>query len=111
MAGQSANAALALLPTLRVEERSQVREQQALKVLAGWLEQFSSFVSIAGKNILLLKIAGSLRLFGGLQNLRTSLSNGLHVKGFSAAITIAPTPLAATWLARAGQRVYIRAVT
>lgn len=109
MAGQSANAALALLPTLRVEERSQVREQQALEVLAGWLEQFSSFVSIAGKDVLLLEIAGSLRLFGGLQSLRTSLSNGLRAKGFSAAMAIAPTPLAATWLARAGQRVCIRA--
>jgi len=47
MPGQSANAALALLPTLRLEERSRVREQQVLEALATWLERFSSFVSIA----------------------------------------------------------------
>ena len=37
--GQSANAALALLPELHIEERSEVAEQQALERLAGWLEQ------------------------------------------------------------------------
>jgi protein ImuB len=109
MPGQVANAALALLPTLRLEERSQVREQQVLEALATWLERFSSFVSIAGKNILLLEIAGSLRLFDGLPNLRQKVSRGLAAKGFSAAMAIAPTPLAATWLARAGRRACIRA--
>ena len=108
MPGQSANAALALLATLRLEERSQVREQQVLEALATWLERFSSFVSIAGKNVLLLEIAGSLRLFDGLPNLRQKVSSGLAAKGFSAAMAIAPTPLAATWLARAGRRACIR---
>ena len=64
--GQSPNAALALLPGLRLEERNEIREQQVLELLATWLEQFSSFVSIAGRDVLLLEIAGSLRLFGGL---------------------------------------------
>lgn len=109
MPGQSANAALALLPTLRLQERSPVREQQALELLATWLERFSSFVSIAGKTILLLEIAGSLRLFGGLPSLRQEVSRGLSAQGFSAAMAIAPTPLAATWLARAGRRTCIRA--
>jgi len=108
MPGQSANAALALLPALRLEERSPVREQQVLEVLATWLERFSSFVSIAGKNVLLLEIAGSLRLFGGLRSLRQEIAKGLSAQGFSAAMAIAPTPLAATWLARAGRRVCIR---
>jgi len=109
MSGQSANAALALLPALRLEERSLVREQQVLEALATWLERFSSFVSIAGKGVLLLEIAGSLRLFGGLPNLRRQVSQGLAAQGFSAAMAIAPTPLAATWLARAGRRACIRA--
>ena len=109
MPGQSANAALALLPTLRLEERSRIREQQVLEALATWLERFSSFVSIAGKNVLLLEIAGSLRLFGGLKNLRQTISKGLGEKGFSAALAIAPTPLAATWLAKTGRRACIRA--
>ena len=76
MAGQSVNAALALLPALRLEERNLACEQQVLEALATWLERFSSFVSIAGRNVLLLEIAGSVRLFGGLKHLRQKISDG-----------------------------------
>ena len=107
--GQSVNAALALVPELQTEERSEVREQQVLEGLATWLERFSSFVSIAGKDVLLLEIAGSLRLFGGLPELRKTISKGFREQGFTAAMAIAPTPLAATWLARSGRRACIRA--
>ncbi len=108
MAGQSANAALALLPTLQLEERSLLREQQSLEVLATWLERFSSFICIADRDVLLLEIAGSLRLFGGLRPLREKISEGLRQHGFDASLAIAPTPLGATWLARAGRRACIR---
>lgn len=108
MAGQSANAALALLPALRLEERSLLREQQTLETLATWLERFSSFVCIADRDVLLLEIAGSLRLFGGLRPLREKISKGLQQLGFAASLAIAPTPLGATWLARAGRRACIR---
>lgn len=107
--GQSANAALALLPTLQLQERSQVLEQQVLEQLATWLERFSSFVSIADSDVLLLEIAGSVRLFGGLPALRQKISADLRAQGFTATMAIAPTPLAATWLARAGRRSCIRA--
>jgi protein ImuB len=106
--GQSPNAALALLPGLRLEERNEIREQQVLELLATWLEQFSSFVSIAGSDVLLLEIAGSLRLFGGLKSLRRQIATGLEAQGFEASLAIAPTPLAATWLARGGQRACVR---
>ena len=108
MPGQAANAALALLPTLQLEERSLLREQQALEGLANWLERFSSFVSIADHDVLVLEIAGSMQLFGGLQALRQEMSKGLRELGLTAALAIAPTPLAATWLARAGRRACIR---
>ncbi|MGI9232644.1 MAG: Y-family DNA polymerase [Woeseiaceae bacterium] len=108
MVGQSANAALALLPTLKLEERSLLREQQVLEALAGWLERFSSFVCIADHDVLLLEIAGSLRLFGGLRELRKKISTGLRQHGFNASLAIAPTPLGVTWLARAGRRACIR---
>lgn len=104
----AANAALALLPGLQLEERSLPREQQVLEGLAAWLESFSSFVSMAGPDVLLLEIAGSLRLFGGLRALRQEISQGLRELGFDASLAIAPTPLAATWLARAGRQACIR---
>ncbi len=108
MPGQSANAALALLPELHIEERSEVAEQQALEYLAGWLEQFSSMVSFAGPDVLLVEIAGSLRLYGGLLKLRQQIAAGLEQQGFTASLAIAPTPLAATWLARGGRRACVR---
>jgi protein ImuB len=108
MPGQSANAALALLPTLRLIERSELSEQQALERLATWLEQFTSVVCFAGPDVLLLEIAGSLRLYGGLRSLRRQVAAGLEQQGFAASLAIAPTPLAATWLARGRRRVCIR---
>jgi len=106
--GQSSNAALALLPALHIEERSALREQQAVEQLASWLEQFTSVVCIAGRDVLLLEIAGSLRLYGGLLSLRQQLTAGLGQHGFEASLAIAPTPLAATWMARAGRRACVR---
>jgi len=108
MPGQSANAALALLPALRVEERSEIAEQQALENLSCWLEQFTSVVCFAGAAVLLVEIAGSLRLYGGLLSLRQQIAAGLEQQGFSASVAIAPTPLAATWLAKGGRRACIR---
>ncbi len=108
MPGQSANAALALLPILRVEPRNEIAEQQALEILACWLERFTPVVCFAGADVLLVEIAGSLRLYGGILNLRQRIAAGLREQGFSAALAIAPTPLAATWLARGGRRACIR---
>ena len=85
-----------------------MREQQALEALATWLEQFTSVVCIADHDVLLLEIAGSLRLYGGLVSLRQQIAAGLGKQGFNASLAIAPTPLAATWLARAGRRACIR---
>jgi len=105
--GLSINAALALKPTLCLEERNPNREGQVLRELAEWAGKFTSFVCIEAPSLLLLEIAGSLKLFGGVKALRQRIVSGLDEQGFSAAIAIAPTPLAATWLARAGCRVCI----
>lgn len=106
--GLSVNAALALVPTLRLAERDLQRETQVLKELACWAERFTSFVCIAAPSLLLLEIAGSLKLFAGLKALRQRIDTDLKRQGFTAAIAIAPTPLAATWFAKAHARVCIR---
>ncbi len=106
--GLSVNAALALAPTLVLEERNPQQEARVLQELAGWAEKFTSFVCIAAPSLLLLEIAGSLKLFGGLKALRQCIDMGLKSQGFNPGIAIAPTPLAATWLARAGTKVCIR---
>jgi len=106
--GLSANAALALLPELSLMERDPAREERVLQELAGWAERFTSFVSIEQPAVLLLELAGSLRLFGGLANLRQKIAAGLEAQGFTAAMAIAPTPLASVWLAKTGRRACIR---
>lgn len=106
--GLSVNAALALLPTLVLEARNPIREAQVLKGLAEWSEKFTAFTSIEAPSLLLLEIAGSQKLFGGIKPLRERIVRGLISQGFQVEVAIAPTPLAATWLARAGQKVCIR---
>ncbi len=107
--GLAVNAALALLPTLCLKERSPQRERQVLQALAAWAFQFTSFVCIEAPNILLLEIAGSLQLFGGLTSLKRQILTGLDERGLDALVSIAPTPLASTWLAKAGRKVSILA--
>jgi len=102
--GLSINAALALEQALYLEERNPERECRVVKTLAEWARQFTSFVCIEAPSLLLLEIAGSLRLFGGVKALRRRIVAGLDAQGFQAAVAIAPTPLAATWLARAGRK-------
>jgi len=106
--GLSVNAALALMPALQLKERNPIREAQVLKGLAEWSEKFTAFTSIDTPSLLLLEIAGSQKFFGGIRPLRERIVGGLISQGFHVEVAIAPTPLAATWLARAGQRVCIR---
>jgi protein ImuB len=102
--GLPVNAALALSPELDLEERNPAREIQALRALAGRSERYTSTVSLEPP-ALLLEIAGSLRLFGGLEALWQRLSHDLRERGFSVSMAAAPTPLASAWLARAGRNV------
>ncbi|MCB1845745.1 MAG: DNA polymerase Y family protein, partial [Halioglobus sp.] len=79
-------------------------EQQLLHELAAWAERYTSFVVVEAPSLLLLELKASLRLFSGLKRLRGEIVRALQDQGYSALPAIAPTPLAATWLARAGSR-------
>ncbi|MDX1404319.1 MAG: DNA polymerase Y family protein [Woeseiaceae bacterium] len=105
--GLSINAALALQPGLLLEERKSQRELEVLRELAEWAGKFTSLVCIEEPSLLLLEIAGSLKLFGGVKALRQRIVQGFTAQGFTAAAAIAPTPLAATWLARAGRKACV----
>jgi protein ImuB len=100
--GMSLAAAHALSANLTVCARDATAERQVLDRLAAWAGQFTSHVSVVSPPSLLLEIEGSLRLFGGLEALRHVLRVGMAELGFTAVFSIAPTPLAARWLARAG---------
>lgn len=105
--GMSLSAAIALCPALQVQARDASAERSALERIAGWAGQFTPVVSLDGPDSVLLEIAGSLALFGGLRALPVHMSEGLAELGYTAAIATAPTPSAARLLARAGMRVAI----
>lgn len=102
--GMSLSAAFALATDLRVKERNEFAEKSALEALAGWATQFSSFVSLAPPQALLMEIGGSEKLFGGLELLIRAIEQGLRQLGYVAWIAVAPTPLAALLLSRAGSK-------
>ncbi len=74
----------------------------ALQKLCLHAHSFTSFVSIEPPNALLLEIKGSVKLFGSLQRLHEGLDARWRRLALPARSAIAPSTLAALWLARAG---------
>lgn len=97
--GQRRASALALAPELGLRERNPRLEHSALIDIATWAGRFTSFVSLDPPNAVLLEIHTSLRLFGGVDALLETIRCGLQDLGFTAPLAVAPTPLAARWLA------------
>lgn len=100
--GMRLAAAWALLPELRVRERDMAAEQAALQRLACWAGAFASEVCLLPPHTLLLEVGASLRLFGGAALLFEAVIAGCVEQGCTPLPAMAPTPLAAQWLAAAG---------
>jgi len=73
-----------------------------LEAIGAWACQFTPKVSLEPPQALLLEVAGSLRLFGGLEALKSRIRAGIEAMGFNAALATAATPRAALWLSCAG---------
>jgi len=97
--GQQRATAQALSAGLQVLRRDIAREAALLHDLAVWCLQFSPAVCLAPPACILIEIEGCLRYFGGFDRLLGQLQAGLAELGQYAQIGIAPTPLAAEWLA------------
>lgn len=100
--GQKLSTALGLAPGLRAFERDPAREARALSDLACAAGRFTPGVSLAQPDGLLLEIGGCLRLFGGVAAIVEAVRAACGEQGWSVEWAVAPTPLAARWLARAG---------
>lgn len=98
--GQKLSTALGLQPKLRVFERDMQRESCALHELACWAGRFTPTLSLAPPAGLLLEIGGCRRLFGGVPAIVESVLAGCRAQGWSVDWAVAPTPLAARWLAQ-----------
>ena len=75
---------------------------EALAPLAGWACQFTPKVALAPPDALLAEVQASLRYFGGQEEFLDELRSGLDALGMAASLAVAPTGLAALWLARGG---------
>ncbi|MGB0129730.1 MAG: DNA polymerase Y family protein [Rhodocyclaceae bacterium] len=107
-AGLGVASALALVPELAVRPRNPRAESEALQEIAAWALQFTPGVSLDAPACVLLEIAASLRLFGGMEALLQRIGQGSRELGYTVETAAAPTPRAARWLARAGHPVLIR---
>lgn len=100
--GLDLNAAFAFSGALRVLERSAHAERSLLEAAAALGQRFTPSVDLEPPEGVLLEVRASLALFGGLERLKASLGDTLErrVPGFR--LCVAPTPLAALWIARGG---------
>ncbi len=89
-------------------ERNERAEQHALENLGLWAMQMTPLVSLVPPDGVLLEVRGSLRLFHGLDGLLARLRQGLKQLGYRAQYAVAPTPLAATLLARGTARSVVQ---
>ena len=95
--------AYALAPALSVYPRNPKQEQQGLERVAAWVYGYSSQVSLAPPDTILVEIGASHRLFESLEQLSTAIADELSGLGHRVQLAAAPTPKAARLLARAGQ--------
>jgi protein ImuB len=105
--GMSLSAALALLPELQTISRDERSERQMLEQLATLAQRFSPRVSCEPPDGLVLEVKGSLRLFGGAENLCRTVEAEIRAAGARPIVALAPTPLAALTSAYAGKSILV----
>jgi protein ImuB len=101
--GMRRGGVLALLPQARFHDRDEAAERVALEALALALLRFGPDVAIASPQCVLIDVAPSLRLFGGLASLAAQVFESAEALGHRASLGIAATAGAAALLARAGE--------
>lgn len=99
-AGMEVAAALALLPGLELALRRPIAERAMLESLAVAVGRYSSQVALTDPPGVVVEVGRSLRLFGSIDALITALCGTAAGCGLAAGHALAPTPAAATLLAR-----------
>ncbi|NNF66000.1 MAG: DNA polymerase Y family protein [Gammaproteobacteria bacterium] len=107
-AGAKLNAAYALCPELKVCQRDLLRERERLQKLAVWATRFTPWVQVEQPAALLLEVRGSLHLFAGATGLSNKIRAKLAAMQHRQHLAMAPTPLAALWLARSGRGLLLQ---
>ena len=109
--GMKLAAAYALDDSLVVYPYQASVAQHTQRELACWAMQYTSYVSIGANQTILLEVSGSLTLFGGIEALYQRVAADLETDfGYQCAISVAPTPLGATWLALANKACVVDSI-
>lgn len=106
--GMLLSAALAMAPQLQTRRRDAAAETENLLGLAAWASQFTPSVALEFPDGLVIEVSGSLKLFGGLENLIDRVKTGLADMGFGATLAVAPSAKAASWLAREAHGRFVK---
>jgi protein ImuB len=106
-AGQPLAAARAICANVQARARDVAAEKRLLDTLAAWAYKFSSQVSIAEPDALLIEVGASLNLFGGWPILEKRIRESLAQIDFKPSLAVAPIPAAARVLARHGDDYFI----
>ncbi len=101
------NTAYMLQPDLQALEYDESQQRRILENLGQWALQYSSSVCPEERQVLLLEVGASLKLYGNLKVLKKKLCLDLQAQGFHFQTGVAPTPAAAVLLARAGSNQII----
>src|SRR5688572_26863106 len=94
-------AARALNGKLRVIPHDEAMDAEALHGLAMWAGQFTPNIMLHKGEGLLLEVSTTLQMHHGLKTLLARIRSGVKELGYFAEPGVAPTALAAWWLAKA----------
>jgi protein ImuB len=110
--GMAIASARTLTNDLHVVQRQTEHERDALHNFACWASQFTPNLTLKQDEGLLLEVASTLRLHGGLGALLNKLKMGTDQLGYHVACGVAPTPIAAWLFAKAREQgLRLRACT
>lgn len=105
--GLGINAAMTICTGLDVYLRDADAEHRLLHIFERWAGRFTPMVCLDPPTTVLLEVAASLKLFGGLDNLCAQLRRGLDRLNHHYCLAVASTPAAGSILARAGWEVEV----
>ncbi|MBX2836143.1 MAG: DNA polymerase Y family protein [Gammaproteobacteria bacterium] len=94
--------AYAIAPDLLVNDYNETEQSEHIRQLTLWALHYSSWVTPRPPTTVVLEIAGSLTLFGGLTPLIQRILKAAEAQHLTMRIGVAPTPAAATLLAESG---------
>ncbi len=92
-----------LSPDVAVYDRSVERESEMQRELAFGLLRFSPQVALCDEETIVVDVAASLRLFGGIRNVCSQIRSVVTSIGVTARMSVAPTGQGAWLLAKRGR--------